>query len=199
MASGDESSFIPQLGFSAVDGCVNDDLRIVSVNVQSIANDIYKEFERLIKKFGNEVLQNLVPLVVSALEHLDTLYTEHENLKLVLSLLREDHSQLSSQFEKEKRARKSAEKDELEDDRKQFDIVRNGLESTSRILETKVELLKEHGLSIPNFVKKKAGFYPGIQSLEDIDNLTIVKASRELSVQDELAHSYSRKGNYAVD
>ncbi|XP_018653079.1 putative jnk/sapk-associated protein [Schistosoma mansoni] len=81
----------------------------ISQSVQDLANDIYKEFESLIKLYGNGFLHNLMPLVIRALENLDSLHSENSDLHLKSLVLSDDHRLLSGEYEKEKKLRKVAE------------------------------------------------------------------------------------------
>ena len=51
----------------------NNDVVYSCVHVYDIAADIGKEFERLIDKFGPDVIRTLMPKVVTTLEHLEAL------------------------------------------------------------------------------------------------------------------------------
>lgn len=82
---------------------------VMSEKVRSLAGSIYQEFERMIGKYDEEVVQNLMPLVVNVLECLDLSYTENQEQEVELELLREDNEQLVTQYEREKQLRRSAE------------------------------------------------------------------------------------------
>ena len=57
----------------------HDDSHIVmSEKVQSLAGTIYQEFERMIQKYDEDVVKDLMPLVVNILECLDLAYTENQ-------------------------------------------------------------------------------------------------------------------------
>lgn len=43
----------------------------MSEKVENLARDIYAEFERMMEKYDQEVVKNLMPLVVNVLESLD--------------------------------------------------------------------------------------------------------------------------------
>ncbi|VDQ02048.1 unnamed protein product [Trichobilharzia regenti] len=73
----------------------NDGSQPISQNVQDLANDIYKEFESLIKLYGNGFLHNLMPLVIRALENLDSLHLENSDLHIKSLVLSDDHKLLS--------------------------------------------------------------------------------------------------------
>ena len=88
-----------------IDGSAN----MVSDYVHNLANGIYKEFESLILHHGENVVKTLMPMVVSCLETMDRVYSEKHNLEVEFELLKEDSSQLMTQYEREKSQRKIAE------------------------------------------------------------------------------------------
>lgn len=51
---------------------------VMSEKVQSLAGTIYQEFERMISKYDEDVVKDLMPLVVNILECLDLAYTENQ-------------------------------------------------------------------------------------------------------------------------
>lgn len=77
--------------------------------VQALAGSIYQEFERMINKYDEEVVKDLMPLVVNVLECLDLSYTENQEHEVEVELLREDNEQLVTQYEREKALRKTTE------------------------------------------------------------------------------------------
>jgi len=86
-----------------------DDSHVMSERVQLLASNIYQEFERLIQKYDENVVKELMPLVVAILESLDQTLRERQEIEIELDLLREDNDQLLTQYEREKQLRKSAE------------------------------------------------------------------------------------------
>ena len=78
----------------------------MSEKVQALARDVYAEFEKLIVKYGEKVVEELMPQVVNVLEVLEQTYTENEEHKAEIELLREDNEQLVVHFEREKQLRK---------------------------------------------------------------------------------------------
>ncbi|VDP05675.1 unnamed protein product [Schistosoma margrebowiei] len=121
----------------------------ISQSVQDLANDIYKEFESLIKLYGNGFLHNLMPLVIRALENLDSLHSENSDLHLKSLVLSDDHRLLSGEYEKEKKLRKAAEnrlfrlEDDLEEERRQHEEKTVSYDANIRILENRVKSLNE--------------------------------------------------------
>lgn len=82
---------------------------MMSERVSGLANSIYREFERLIGKYDEDVVKELMPLVVAVLENLDSVFAENQEHEVELELLKEDNEQLITQYEREKALRKHAE------------------------------------------------------------------------------------------
>lgn len=95
---------------------------IMSERVSGLANSIYREFERLIRKYDEDVVKELMPLVVAVLENLDTVFAENQEHEVELELLKEDNEQLITQYEREKALRKHAE--EVSEGDLSVDIIR---------------------------------------------------------------------------
>uniref|UniRef100_A0A8C5QZ55 C-Jun-amino-terminal kinase-interacting protein 3 n=1 Tax=Leptobrachium leishanense TaxID=445787 RepID=A0A8C5QZ55_9ANUR len=118
---------------------------VMSERVSGLANSIYREFERLIKCYDEEVVKELMPLVVNVLENLDAVLTENQEHEVELELLKEDNEQLLTQYEREKALRKQAEEkfiefeDALEQDKKDLQTQVESLEFQSRQLELKTK------------------------------------------------------------
>ncbi|XP_042196927.1 C-Jun-amino-terminal kinase-interacting protein 3 isoform X2 [Callorhinchus milii] len=128
------------------DGAVYQDdcsVSVMSDRVSGLANSIYGEFERLIHKYDEEVVKELMPLVVNVLENLESVFTENQEHEVELELLREDNEQLLTQYEREKALRKQAEEkfiefeDALEQEKKELQTQVESLELQSRQLELK--------------------------------------------------------------
>ncbi|XP_049784106.1 C-Jun-amino-terminal kinase-interacting protein 4 isoform X5 [Schistocerca cancellata] len=123
---------------------------VMSEKVQSLAGSIYQEFEKMISKYDEDVVKDLMPLVVNVLECLDLSYTENQEHEVELELLREDNEQLVTQYEREKQLRKSSEQklleleDAGEDERKDLHSKIESLESIVRMLELKAKNSSDH-------------------------------------------------------
>lgn len=143
----------------------------ISQSVQDLANDIYKEFESLIKLYGNGFLHNLMPLVIRALENLDSLHSENSDLHLKSLVLSDDHRLLSGEYEKEKKLRKVAEnklfrlEDDLEEERRQHEEKAASYDANIRILENKVKSLNDQ---ISRFEEQEAEMKGEYQRLHDL-------------------------------
>lgn len=82
---------------------------MMSERVSGLASSIYREFERLIRKYDEDVVKELMPLVVAVLENLDSVFAENQEHEVELELLKEDNEQLVTQYEREKALRKGVE------------------------------------------------------------------------------------------
>ncbi|XP_016426282.1 C-Jun-amino-terminal kinase-interacting protein 3 isoform X7 [Sinocyclocheilus rhinocerous] len=118
---------------------------VMSERVSGLASSIYREFERLIKTYDEEVVKELMPLVVNVLENLDSVLTENQEHEVELELLKEDNEQLITQYEREKALRKQAEEkfiefeDALEADKKELQTMVETLELQTKQLELKTK------------------------------------------------------------
>ncbi|KAM3863459.1 sperm associated antigen 9a [Diretmus argenteus] len=118
---------------------------MMSERVSGLANSIYREFERLIGKYDEDVVKELMPLVVAVLENLDSVFAENQEQDVELELLKEDNEQLITQYEREKALRKHAEEkfiefeDTQEQEKKDLQNHVDRMESHSRQLELKIK------------------------------------------------------------
>uniref|UniRef100_A0A8C5KEE1 C-Jun-amino-terminal kinase-interacting protein 3 n=1 Tax=Jaculus jaculus TaxID=51337 RepID=A0A8C5KEE1_JACJA len=118
---------------------------VMSERVSGLAGSIYREFERLIHCYDEEVVKELMPLVVAVLENLDSVLSENQEHEVELELLREDNEQLLTQYEREKALRKQAEEkfiefeDALEQEKKELQIQVEHYEFQTRQLELKAK------------------------------------------------------------
>ncbi|KAK6479821.1 C-Jun-amino-terminal kinase-interacting protein 4-like isoform X6 [Huso huso] len=118
---------------------------MMSERVSGLASSIYREFERLIGKYDEDVVKDLMPLVVAVLENLDSVFAENQEHEVELELLKEDNEQLMTQYEREKALRKQAEEkfiefeDSQEQEKKDLQGQVESLESQSRQLEHKAK------------------------------------------------------------
>ncbi|XP_078081998.1 C-Jun-amino-terminal kinase-interacting protein 4-like isoform X6 [Mustelus asterias] len=130
------------------DGVVYQDdsnTNVMSERVSGLAASIYREFERMIRKYDEDVVKDLMPLVVGVLENLDAVFAENQEHEVELELLKEDNEQLITQYEREKALRKHAEEkfiefeDSQEQEKKDLQIRVEVLESQTRQLELKAK------------------------------------------------------------
>lgn len=61
--------------------------RVMSERVQTLAASIYKEFERMIQRYDEDTVKELMPLVVNVSEFLDLLFDKLAKVTNVQTLL----------------------------------------------------------------------------------------------------------------
>ncbi|XP_014189531.1 C-Jun-amino-terminal kinase-interacting protein 4 isoform X1 [Haplochromis burtoni] len=116
---------------------------MMSERVSGLASSIYREFERLIEKYDEDVVKELMPLVVAVLENLDSVFAVNQEHEVELELLKEDNEQLVTQYEREKALRKHTEEryialeDSQDGEKKDLQCRLVTLESHTRQLELK--------------------------------------------------------------
>lgn len=81
----------------------------VSERVQTLASNIYHEFEVMMSTYGDGVIKNLMPQIVTILESLNQAYRERQEHEVELELLHVENDNLKVQFEREKQLRKTNE------------------------------------------------------------------------------------------
>ncbi|XP_059387655.1 C-Jun-amino-terminal kinase-interacting protein 4 isoform X2 [Carassius carassius] len=118
---------------------------MMSERVSGLASSIYREFERMIGKYDEDVVKELMPLVVAVLENLDSVFADNQEHEVELELLKEDNEQLITQYEREKALRKSAEEryieyeDSQEQEKKDLQSRVQMLEAQTRQMELKTK------------------------------------------------------------
>ena len=75
----------------------DDEVRFSVVDVYDIAADIGKEFEKIIDQYGTDVLTNLMPRVITALEQLERVAEKQEASGATIEELRSTISVLEHQ------------------------------------------------------------------------------------------------------
>ncbi|VCW65995.1 unnamed protein product, partial [Gulo gulo] len=126
---------------------------VMSERVSGLAGSIYREFERLIGRYDEEVVKELMPLVVAVLENLDSVFAQEQEHQVELELLRDDNEQLITQYQREKALRKHAEEkfiefeDSQEQEKKDLQTRVESLESQTRQLELKAKNYADQSLS----------------------------------------------------
>jgi len=81
----------------------------VSERVEALASNVYREFEVMMSTYGDGVIKNLMPHVVTILESLNQAYREKQEHEVELELLHVENDNLKVQFEREKQLRKTNE------------------------------------------------------------------------------------------
>lgn len=92
-----------------------------------------------------------MPLVVGILENLDLALLEKEEQQVDLEMLKEDNSQLITQYEREKQLRKTTDQKCLEleetalEQQREMENKISSLESIVRVLELRAKNATDHG------------------------------------------------------
>ncbi|XP_075889880.1 C-Jun-amino-terminal kinase-interacting protein 4 isoform X2 [Nelusetta ayraudi] len=132
---------------------------MMSERVSGLASSIYREFERLIERYDEDVVKELMPLVVAVLENLDSACAVNQEHEVELELLKEDNEQLMTQYEREKALRKHAEEryitleDSQDGEKKDLQCRLVTLESHTRQVEVKI---KNYADQISRFEEREA-------------------------------------------
>ncbi|XP_019902105.1 C-Jun-amino-terminal kinase-interacting protein 4 isoform X4 [Esox lucius] len=113
---------------------------MMSERVSGLASSIYREFERLISQYDEDVVKELMPLVVAVLENLDAVFAENQEHEVELELLKEDNEQLVTQYEREKSLRKSAEE--------RYIVFEDSQETEKKDLQNRLVLMESHARQI---------------------------------------------------
>lgn len=127
-----------------------DSQSVMSERVQTLARNIYQEFQRMIQKYDEDVVKDLMPNIVNMLECLDLAYTANQEHEVELELLREDNEQLVTQYEREKQLRRTTDskllelEDVTEEENKVLQAKVESLESIVRMLELKSKNATDH-------------------------------------------------------
>ncbi|XP_039257334.2 C-Jun-amino-terminal kinase-interacting protein 4-like [Styela clava] len=142
-----------------------DNIATSSEPVQGLATSVYKEFEKMIANYDQDVVRDLMPLVVTMLETLDQTITERNESAVEIELLEEDKKQLKSQFERERQQKRLAEQRLIENEdvaealsrdlkqlNEKFEVTSRQLEmkcksqadQIERLLDREMELKKEY-------------------------------------------------------
>ena len=150
----------------------SDSHAVMNEKVQAIAGTVYEEFERMISKYDQDVVKNLMPLIVNVLENLDLSFTETQELEVECELLKEDNEQLVTQYEREKQLRKSAEgktleiEDTYEGERKDAMMKIESLTSIVKMFELKTKNFQDQSKSkllIVNLLLKVVKYFSKVK------------------------------------
>ncbi|CAF0757257.1 unnamed protein product [Adineta ricciae] len=123
---------------------------LLSETVTTLASNVYNELERIIKNFGENSVKDLMPVMISTLESLDSALHEREVSKLELESLKEQNEQLFQQYEREKGFHKEYQQrylqveDNLEETKRENDEKLQSLESIVKIFEIKARNAADH-------------------------------------------------------
>uniref|UniRef100_A0A2I3G909 Sperm associated antigen 9 n=1 Tax=Nomascus leucogenys TaxID=61853 RepID=A0A2I3G909_NOMLE len=109
---------------------------VMSERVSGLAGSIYREFERLIGRYDEEVVKELMPLVVAVLENLDSVFAQDQEHQKFIEF--ED-----SQEQEKKDLQTRVES--LESQTRQLELkAKNYADQISRLEEREAELKKEY-------------------------------------------------------
>uniref|UniRef100_A0A5K3EUA9 RH1 domain-containing protein n=1 Tax=Mesocestoides corti TaxID=53468 RepID=A0A5K3EUA9_MESCO len=81
----------------------------LSSHVRDIASLVYSEFERLVSRYGEGVVDGIVPIMIRTLEQVDQLHEANELLKVSATQMEIELESAVSRLESEIRARRAAE------------------------------------------------------------------------------------------
>uniref|UniRef100_A0A8D0A3X2 C-Jun-amino-terminal kinase-interacting protein 4 n=1 Tax=Sander lucioperca TaxID=283035 RepID=A0A8D0A3X2_SANLU len=109
---------------------------MMSERVSGLASSIYREFERLIQIYDEDVVKELMPLVVAVLENLDSVFAVNQEHEVELELLKEDNEQLVTQYEREKALRKHTEE--------RYIALEDSQDGEKKDLQSRVVMLESH-------------------------------------------------------
>ncbi|KAM3860087.1 C-Jun-amino-terminal kinase-interacting protein 4 [Diretmus argenteus] len=109
---------------------------MMSERVSGLASSIYREFERLIGQYDEDVVKQLMPLVVAVLENLDSVIAVNQDHEVELELLKEDNEQLVTQYEREKALRRHAEE--------RYIVFEDSQDGEKKDLQGRVVMLESH-------------------------------------------------------
>uniref|UniRef100_H2ZKU4 RH1 domain-containing protein n=1 Tax=Ciona savignyi TaxID=51511 RepID=H2ZKU4_CIOSA len=111
--------------------------------VQAMANSVYGEFKRMMAMYGEDVIKELMPLIVTILETLDRSLSECNANSVEVELLKDDNEQLATQYERERQLRRQAEQQLMESEdineaaTREVRAKADTLETATRLLELK--------------------------------------------------------------
>ncbi|KAM3177602.1 hypothetical protein ACTXT7_004219 [Hymenolepis weldensis] len=122
----------------------------LSPHVRNIAAVVYSEFERLLSKYGEGVVDGIVPIMIRTLEQVDQLHESNEILQATNNQNVKELDSLTSRLEREIKARRAAEEkvialeDEIAEVRIQTNKKLADFSKLARILEAKCDAADEH-------------------------------------------------------
>ncbi|KAJ4922173.1 hypothetical protein JOQ06_016508, partial [Pogonophryne albipinna] len=121
---------------------------MMSERVSGLASSIYREFERLIERYGEDVVKELMPLVVAVLENLDSVFAVNQEQEVELELLKEDNEQLVTQYEREKALRKHTEE--------RYIVLEDSQDGEKKDLQSRLVMLEAHSRQLERKTKNYA-------------------------------------------
>ncbi|VDD75603.1 unnamed protein product [Mesocestoides corti] len=120
------------------------------VKIHQLTLDIYAEFEKILKSYGEQPLRTLVPLVANLLETLNDVSLQKDKIIAELDVLKDHHTILLSKHESLRADLKNMEEqlfsleDELHDKRKRIEALKSSSASSKKLLEMKLKSATDH-------------------------------------------------------
>ncbi|VDO11166.1 unnamed protein product [Rodentolepis nana] len=122
----------------------------LSPHVRNIAYVVYSEFESLVSKYGQGVVDGIVPIMIRTLEQVDLLHKSNEILQNTNDQNEKEIYSLTSRLEKEIKSRRLAEEkiialeDEMSEMRVKMDNKLADFTKLAHIFEAKLDAANEH-------------------------------------------------------
>lgn len=122
----------------------------LSPHVRSIAYVVYTEFESLVSKYGQGVVDGIVPIMIRTLEQVDLLHKSNEILQSTNDQSEKEVYSLTSRLEREIKSRRLAEEkiialeDEISEVRVKMDNKLADFTKLVHIFEAKLDAANEH-------------------------------------------------------
>ncbi|MEE6483188.1 hypothetical protein FKM82_013461 [Ascaphus truei] len=162
--------------------------------VTAMAGSIYSELEKLIGTYGQGAVTGLMPLLVSALESLETTFAQVREREEQLELVQEDKQRLLIQYERERDGRKRAEErcmemeDGIEQERKVYKANLITMDAQTRNMEVKA---RSYADQIVGLEEQKTAVNKELASLAQV-YAKIMKSYKELRYQRSLSMEAAR-------
>ncbi|XP_076803884.1 C-Jun-amino-terminal kinase-interacting protein 4-like isoform X2 [Clavelina lepadiformis] len=141
-----------------------------SEKVQAMANNVYSEFQRMMALYGEDVIKELMPLIVTILEALDHALTDCNESAVEIEMLKDDNEQLVTQYDRERQLRRTSEQrlleyeDQHEVANREIRSRADGLETAARHLELKC---KNYSDQVERLQEREAEFKREYSVLHD--------------------------------
>ncbi|XP_076803887.1 C-Jun-amino-terminal kinase-interacting protein 4-like isoform X5 [Clavelina lepadiformis] len=142
----------------------------IPMQVQAMANNVYSEFQRMMALYGEDVIKELMPLIVTILEALDHALTDCNESAVEIEMLKDDNEQLVTQYDRERQLRRTSEQrlleyeDQHEVANREIRSRADGLETAARHLELKC---KNYSDQVERLQEREAEFKREYSVLHD--------------------------------
>ncbi|XP_053307482.1 C-Jun-amino-terminal kinase-interacting protein 4-like [Spea bombifrons] len=169
-------------------------LEVCDAMVTAMAGNIYSELEKLIEAYGHAAVTDLMPLLVTVLESLETTCAQAKEREEQLELVKEDKQRLLIQYERERDGRKRAEErcmemeDSIEQERKLFKANLITMEAQTKNMETKA---RSYADQIVGLEEQKGLLNKELASLMQV-YAKVLKSYKELRYQRSLSMEAAR-------